>query len=494
MDLKQFESEIESLIVDREYKQVITQVKKYLIKNNKNSELRIRAVNWYRRIGEGTLALYILNKEIEGTVDFETPLGEEQLLLCRILNGLGASKYALRILSKINKEKVPNRLLGTIGGIYLSNYYHKEALPFFERAIKTHSNQDSDTYKLASISKADALVGISEFDKAISIAEKIYLKEKNQLIKFIAASALGEYLIKAGDFKKALIVLENFSGYIKADDRTNDAGFFYKWLGVASLMNGNMEGALKALNNAFVILYNARNKPETWLEVLYWLGKAKEETLPNEWLTLLSYPSLNFTYDKELKKILGNRIIHIANNSLAASDYAVTNKNSNWIINNYTDTELKSGKAVLGVSLSAQLISILIRAGDKKISRYRLIETLWPDELFSFVNLDLRFKNLIFETRQRGVKIECDKGSVSIKQTKKIPQIIFHPEISITGLDFLLKYKNVPFKRSTVENYFKIGKTKAVELMNMWINKKIISPSKEKPYIYFFSQSDLKTI
>lgn len=489
MPLTDAQNEIENLVSERRTRQALTLINKYLKKNRKYTEERIRIANWYWRLGVRSLALSVLEGELNSQIDLDTPAGEEQLWLCRILNSLGSSRYTLRIISRIDINKIPPKHLFTVGSIYLSNYLYSEPLPLFERAIETHPSVGSDTYNFVCISKADALAGLEKFSAAISIVEKINNQSSSPLLKFISASAWAEYLIKAGEYKEALKLLEPYQIKIKEEDKSTDAGFFYKWLGAALMLDRQFDKGFSSLKKAWEILYKPRNKPEGWMEVLYWIGYGKylqkDGIIPREWLQLISYPHLNFFYAKNIYENLNSLAISVHNEKWENKSYKelIVSKDTH-IIDEISDLEHINNKKILNLSLIQKMVALLSRAGKYQISRNRLIETLWPNELFSASALDLRLKNLIFEGRALGYKIECDDGSMSIRQSFENPKVIFYPNLSIRGFLFLLEQQDSNFKRLDVEKYFNISKKYALQLLKDWKDRKLVLESQNSVSCY----------
>lgn len=476
-------NDIENLIRRRQTKEAVASMRAYLDGRRSHIVVRTQVADWYRRLGYPLQALRVLNTEIERNVSLNTPEGREQLTLCRILNSLGASRYAQRVLARIDTKHIPGDLCSVVGGIYLSNYRSSEALPLLERALEPLA-KDPYRLALAKISLADCFNSMQKPKAAIKITRAVLAAEPEPLLKFITQTALGEYLVSSGDAAAALAVLEAARDFVKPEDRSNDVALWHKWMGAACTLSGDRPRAKKHLDQAFARLYQPRSKPEGWLEVLYWQGhlnKERNKTLPHEWLSFLAYPAARGQTFQKLVPLLGEDCVVIERHQFRNMDYATFSPgNQNFIdaVSNVSNVSRnRTDTTQLDTTLVTQLITLLSRAGTYGLPLFRLLEELWPHELFAFDALELRLKNLLVQARRQGFRIKLVKGHVSLTPDRSSPQVVYHPGGSCTGLGFLLSKQSSGFTRRDVEAAFAIKRSQAANLIAIWCENGLAKPS-----------------
>jgi hypothetical protein len=469
----EYEEKIEILVSGRKTKAACKEIKQYNSKFKDSVEARIKSSSWLRRLGLFQDALKVLSSEIINKIDLTTPRGEEQIILCSILNILGASRYALRILSRVDESRVPDKYCNTIGGIFLSNYEYEKAHIWFERALYTHQNKGSNTYNLALISKADALSGLKKNSDAAEIVKKVIKDNQDPLISFIANTALGEYLIKNGQIEKAVEILYKQEDFIQKEDVSVDAALWYKWMGISLIQTGKIFEGINKLNKSLQILYSPTIKPEAWLEILYWLGysKKQENYIPDEWFSCILFPCVKLPLYENINSYLGRDSILFKNNKFKLTGYKQNlYEEFDWLLDDISDITEIYGKRKLGFSMSETLLVLLSKVGSYGISKYRLLETLWPDELFSYITLENRLDRLLNKTRSvyKNIEIVYKDSNLKLKNNKNNPMIFFNPNYRFKGLKFFLQLKKDEFARTDLEKYFNIKKTYAGDLVNNW--------------------------
>lgn len=459
--LVELTSEIESLVRRRRPTLAFRLMKNFLAEGRKKqSHLRMQAADWHRRLGRPASGLKVLQKENFTRGEPDSDLQTEQIAVARLLNLMGASRYSLRILEKTDLEHAPLHSRNVAGHIYLSNYQYSSAHKIFKKCLnEMKREQDPYRYDLLRVSYADSLAGLSHFDQAIEQVKTLFESTTEPQMKVVAGSAWGEYLFRKGSVQESKNIFRKISDYLNPSDLTPDAGILHKWLGAVLIQEGEFEFAKEHLEKALKILCVPGAKPEGWLEVLYYLSKIDLSTET----VIMTFPSHHFPKKNE---------IHM-------TDFSPSNEGVEERIDLGSRVHWFQDRTEIPMTKTSEVLGILSLAGHFGVPKYRLIETLWPEELFDMKNLEDRLHQLLRQLRSNGAVIRFSENHLWLEKTKTTFQVAWSSDVLI-GKSFIKTHTE--FNRRDVENYFKIKKTKAAEIIRSWLECQAITHIQGRRY------------
>lgn len=471
--------EIETAIQNRRLDLVRRLVPAYLSEQKQSLPARLQASECYRRISDFPSALRVLHSELEpgNWQELDETAVQLQLQLARILNLLGASSYALRIVDRV-PEKFRARFDNPVGGILVSNYRYRDALPYFAAGEKIPEAELSYAQRLRLISAADCHYGLGDSSRAHFLIERVLRLSKEGLIQGIAHQAQGAYHLMSGQLKKASEHLELSRAHFSPDDTTLDRGFLNKWLGALHVLEGRPDEARVELKEAWKILYRPGFKPEAWLEILYWQGLAEQRTskkFPSAWARLLSYPGPGNRLQAKIRE-------HgeIPESFLFTLKKLVTRPSPEHLEPMQDLKTRTQGARVtrkLGLDLPERLLSLLIVAGPHGIPQYRTYEALWPDEIFSFSQHQKRVEQVILRLRKSKTQVAWENSHLTCREGQEV-SCGWSAGPSVPGGGFLRG--RVEFQRSEVERHFKLSRRSAAYLCEQWEERGLVTKSAKK--------------
>lgn len=470
--------EIEAAVQRRDLKATKELVTRFL-RLEKNSDFaRHLASEYFRRLSDYSSALRVLPEECE-TKNFEKLSDSQlknQLQLVRILNLLGASARALRIISSI-PPRIKEKNSQQVTGILVSNYWYREAIPSAQPIEAKSDDQLSYPERLQLVSLADCYFGVGDFLRSKELLKRIIHISKEQPILGIAYRSLGAQFLLNEDIENAAQNLEKSLKLSPPLDQSNDRGLLEKWIGALECLRGNTQAANERLSRAWDILFRPGTKPEVWLEVCFWRGlcKFKEDRsrLPNEWAMLAAYPSPS---NRMAKLIL--KFTNLPDQMLFGGEGLISEP-LGLHIDLSADVLLEREKASdrryqLGVNNAFRLLHFLTIAGSAGIPQYRAYEALWPDEPFSFGQHQKRIEQLIIQLRKNKIQVSWGGSHITLDTKQHRPHSTsWTIKERIRGLPFLEGRSG--FSRTEVEDFFGVSKRSAGYLIEEWLQGKIVS-------------------
>jgi tetratricopeptide (TPR) repeat protein len=418
----------------------------------------------YRRLGllEQAYHLVGLDEPLRRRVPTSEFEGRRVLWAARLLNLMGATEFALQLLEQV--ELVTFDDYRHAGTIHLTQFDFSGGLKLFERMAKLDPDPGSYASRLARLGLADALSGLGEMDRAVEVARAVAASARGpeeRLLRGIGLQAQGEYLARGGRVTRALPVLREAAGHFKPDDRSTDHAFLLKWLGFALAKSGKPEEGGPMLERAFGILNRNRFRPESWLDVIRLraeCGLASEE----ERKTMLSYPGLAPGFRAMLKGPGG--------------EDAVSRGKAGLRIDLARDEFWEGLRPRSGVPIDLRALAFVALAGDWGISTVRLKSLLWPDEAYSFLQLDNRLRQLFHRLRRsRGVAIASLDGLARISRKDAARLRIASGEL--VPPSFLERHAS--FSREDVERHYCLSRTQAMARVTEWSARGWVSRARE---------------
>lgn len=465
--------EIEAAIQNRQVDRVRKWVPLYLAQSSHSDSARFQASEFYRRISDFSSALRVLHSEVKTSSWNELNENEVrlQLQLARILNLLGASQYAIRILSRCPGD-LKNKVPYPTGGIYLSNYLYSEALPYFKSLESIKNSELSYLDRVRLVSLADCYSGLGNLALASELIESVLRLSPEPLLQGIANQAQTAYLITHGKTHAAAKHLEAAQKSFSPSDQTLDRGYLEKWIGAYLCLTGEHSRARKQLAHAWKILYRPGLKPETWLEVLFWQGCSeflKTRKFPKDWVRILAYPGS--------PQELSRRIQTYASPPLKFRFSKPGTRARTRHYDQSSDTVSSAENTRLGFGLPDLLIVSLMVSDDAGIPQYRAYEALWPEETFSFQQLQKRMEQVTLRTRESGFKIQWRNLQLKLVRSRDRLRYDWSSQ-TFPGHSFLICRDQ--FTRTEVEKHFKISERSAAYLCARWNREGAIRKSEKR--------------
>lgn len=479
-DLKQKTEHIESAVQCRDVKVAKELISRFL-RQEKNSDLaRYLASEYFRRLSDFGAALRVLPPECEINYFEKLTDGQlqNQLQLVRILNLLGASARALKILSSIPNH-IKKKQSQQVTGVLVSNYWYQDAIPWSQAIESKSDEQLTYSERMQLISLADCYFGSSDIRRAQELLKRIIRISSEPAILGVALRSLGAHYILSLDLKNAETSLIKAAEISPSADQSNDRGLLEKWIGALECLKGNISSANDRLSRAWGILFRPGTKPEVWLEACFWRGlcKFKEDRsrLPYEWARLSAYPSSS------------NRMVQMISqftqlpSQLIFGHTDILSEPANLHIDLAADVlSLRDmrGKCQwqLGVNTAQRLLHFLTIAGDYGLPQYRAYEALWPDEPFSFGQHQKRIEQLVIQLRRKGVPLTWANTHLTLGPgLKHTHSTLWAKAEKFRGEPFLEGRSE--FVRTDVEAFFGISKRTAGYLVEEWMVEKIVCQS-----------------
>ncbi len=256
--------------------------------------------------------------------------------------------------------------------------------------------------RLARLGWADAWAGAGNFERAISLADAILQESSEPLLRGICLSALGEYQARAGDHKTAARFLEKAREFFKEGDETPDRAVFLKWHAFVLAKLGKVPAAQSAFQSAQKILQRPGLRPEGFLDVL----RLQREVglLEENWARVVHYPGTPRRFRARLSEQAPYRFGAPSGSGigieLASEDYRI------------------GKKRYLGLPIELKLLANLRILEDWGLSLLRAKTVLWPDEAFSFIQLEGRLRSLIHRLRNEyGIRVLVKDGQITLPES-----------------------------------------------------------------------------
>jgi len=459
-DSKALLVEIEESVRKRAILPAKKSISEYLKREHHRIDARIIASDFYRRISDPCSALKVLGSEEERDPKL-------RFQLSRILNSLGGSHYAMRILSSFHLEDLAAHRIPAVE-IFLSNYHYCKAFELMKNVSLRPDSSYSERSEL--ISKAAILQGLGKTQEAVELVDELLAVSSEPLIRAVLFQAKGAYLILNGDFVRAGESLLESESLFSPHDKTLERSHLDKWLGAFFIFKREPEKARKYLNRSWKILYKPGYKPEEWLEVLYWKGRLtllQKKEFPEEWVRINAYPQP--PKSRILQWIRSEMLLPHA---MTFGEEKILRQLRTRHLDLESKIRFRKTHIQYDLNLSEHLISRLIIAGKYGMPLFRLSETLWPDELFSFQSNLKRLEQMVIRARkEEKFKIRW-KDLQLYSNGNKEWSCFWSENKRITGALFLDEHPE--FLRADVERFFRLSPRRALQVCESWKNASVI--------------------
>jgi tetratricopeptide (TPR) repeat protein len=465
--------QINEAIHRRDTETVDRLIPKYLKSHQSSAESLYEASEFYRKITDYKSAIRILPKERgagPGISEAETKL---ELQLARLLNILGASNYALRMIERIRAE---NRAKSKVemAEIYFCNYKFEELLELLGPDYPLPESEPWHQDWLLHFYLAIAFGELKRMDLAIARVEGIRALSSSPLIRAMTLSYQGKFLLMGGEPAKALPLLLESQRFFQDQDRTADHAILQGHLGECFLRLGKFFKAEKALERSSKIFCQPAVKPEEWIEIELLLDRIPGYRKSDQRLT----PRLSAMYGSEYPPLKIADQDELESKNLIFSASKIETERKRYHIDRKSETSWVGQKAHLGLDLIDGLICNLIYAGEYGLPQFRIYELLWPNEPFSFSQHQKRLEDVVGRARARGYKISWKDLHLSL--LSKDVSASDRPERVIRGYSFLVEH--TAFTMREVESYYSISNTTARVLCRDWLKAKLVVSENRAQY------------
>ncbi len=442
-------------------------IPKYLKSHSSSSEALYEASEFFRKITDHKSALRLLPKEsaLASQSRSSDKFTKLELQLARILNILGASNYALRVVERIRSENRAKSKV-EIAEIYFCNFKFSELLNLLGADLPLPASEPWHQDWLLHFYLAIALSELKQTKEAIQRVEGIHALSASPLIRAIALSYKGKFLLAAGEPEKALLSLREAGKFFQHKEKTADDANFLIFLGECLLALAQYKEAESCLTEALKLTYKPSMRPEDWIEVILLLEKIPgfcldEQRFSRRLRALFGadYPLLKWTSKSEQRS---------SNEIFSLSDIHFSKKKMH--LDRASDTAWIDGKARLGLDLVDELICYLVYAGKYGLPQFRLYELLWPHEPFSFDQHQKRLERVVGRARAQGYTLSWE--DLHVRLLSKNISATGHPDTVIRGRSFLVEHTR--FTRREVEVYFSISSAGAKVLCRSWIEAGLV--------------------
>jgi tetratricopeptide (TPR) repeat protein len=446
-------AEIEELVRERKVSAARGAISRFLIAQRKSHEATFMACDWFRRLGlyvEGYRLVAPRDPLIRAT-STRTDLGRQALWAARFLNLQGAPEYARLLLQSLKLESEEDHWIA--GNIHLVDFDYERSLPLLVRMRELSLEPNDYRSRLRALSVADAYAGSRQLAKALEIAEDVVLASTEPLLLGIAHQTAGEYLARAGEFRAALKRLERARGYFPPGESSADYAVFAKWYGYASGRCGQEKRARENFALAEKLLVGMRLRPESWLDI-YRLRM--ELGFLNQTMSkhLLHFPGLSKGFCATLPEVR-----EVATFGRAGSPIAIDFASEEYRIRD---------QRFLGLTLEMKLLGWIRLAGPWGLNLMKAKGLLWPDDVYSYLELEGRMHQLLLRLRKtHGINITLNDGrlSLSIQEHRKI-QVLSGPATPPT----LLTSRD-EMSSSELGLYYGLRKSQRSEVLRDWLNR-----------------------
>lgn len=419
------------------------------LQGSSDPEARLQACQWYWKLGRSPNALRVLKLDADFPRELlaDAPDGQRFLWAARILNHLGASYLALHLASLIRATKATDHHI--LGNIFFSNLCLHEAMDHYLAMDALDRGKYERAERYRRIVKTMALAASGDEDRAIEDMTRLHESCPEPDLANQVCLYWGVILAKAGRFEEAFEKLAAVGENRELIKTSSDRGAFHKWLGYLYGKKGDLSQATRHFLEADQILFTKSHRLEPWLELIRLRSEVVE--VPEKWLRKMRhYPGLT----PGLQAYFGNRAP-----AWFGSD------NSSIKICLESDEYFHDGSWRLGIPKEFLLLAYLRLTGSWSINAIRLQSLLWPDEVFSFPQLEGRLKKLIQRLRVHyGIDITIHEGHYALSRSacesigvysagEKRPQLL--REVG-------------SFRALDVEQRYRVSRTQALLIISKW--------------------------
>ncbi|MGZ3734510.1 MAG: hypothetical protein ACXVC0_06095 [Bdellovibrionota bacterium] len=440
--------EIERLVQGRNTAAARRLIQAFLRSSRGNEEAVLSACDWYRRLGlyrEG-FRLVVPEPPLPIRVSTRSGRGRQLLWAARFLNLLGSPELALPLLSHLEVESEEDHWIA--GNIHLVNFEPELAHSHFIRMRELTTAVSTYQSRLRLLGLADSLSALRRFGEAEEMAGEVIRTSAEPLLLGIAHQAAGEYAARAGDFRRALVLLEHAGAFFPKGDRTADTAFLYKWLGYARARNGQRSSGLSLLDQAQSMLRKLRIRPEAWLDV-YRLRFELDALDEGDLARLVHYPGLSSGFRRTLPTLARQQRFGPEAAPLSAELES----------NEYCD----GSDRYSAIPREIQLAAWVGMTESWGLDVLKAKSLLWPGEAHAFFQLDGRLAQLLHRLRHvHGVGLIVTGGVIRLRERSRISVLAGgDPRPS-----FLREPKS--FRARALSEHYRLSKTQRAERLGLW--------------------------
>lgn len=402
-------NQLESLIQSRSIPKAKSAIVSLLRKHPGHDELIFRACDAYRRLGLYREGFQLLEprEPLQRRVSTKNFEGQRLLWAARFLMAMGAHEYALA-LARFLEMPEHSEDLRILGNIHLLNWDARGALPFFERMRSLWGEPRALPYssRIALLSLADSLFSSGEREEATALALEILKHSTEPLLQALSHSALGEYAARQGRFQDSLNHFKKADPLFPSGDSTPDRAVFLKWRGYAHGKEDRLSLARADFDASFGLLFQPSLRPEGFLDVLR-LRREIEHLSPSDEARLIHYPGLPAGF----RALLPSLQSMLFNPDPGPSKPKI-------VIHLNSEEHQIHGRWKPGLPLELRLLGLLRITGDWGMNLLRAQSLLWPQEAFSFLQLEGRLRSLVHRLRNHyRIPIQVSGKTVKIPPT-----------------------------------------------------------------------------
>ena len=473
-----YRDRLERAALALETSEVVRLSRAWILKEKNSSEALLVSARCLRLVNEGQRAFaYLELLEKKKNFDLDTEPKKAEVLCERILSlaSLGALSYPRALVQTIETYvKEPHEL---------ARYHHatlqlESSLPHFRSAIAqfdqrpTPGEQSRESRIL--MAYGSTFRWLSRPQEAIPVYSEAISRLKS------SNSIDSQKLINRAEYELAVceLILGNLKSakkwFLKAqrnkptgfDIATGEAALL---AGAYFLRTGDLDRAQAQLDQAQRFLYFPGKRPEPWLQVLYWRGelefRRKPGAFPKSWQRLLVYPTPANWWVKSM-----GELTEIPSEIRFFNELKKSSKSARVLYPQFNLSAVKTQGPTpdleFGLSNDERLLSILAGAGPLGIPEFRIYDSLWSNEPFSFLTFRNRLKQVSARIRKQRHSLTWKDGHLIAAASNAIGAAFEPSSPSIEGLPFLRLHSQ--FKRSEIEASFGMSPTAAKRLLAYW--------------------------
>ncbi len=414
----------------------------------------------------------------------------------RFLSLLGYKNYALHLTSLFKENSLDEKKI--ISDILFANGQYKSALSNYEAILdeyKIKSNQLSVNQNiLIKITIGDLKTYLGKFNDAHKTFNHVFEELKvaildpqnSKLLIGICHQARAELYCHENKFNEALEEILKAKEYIISNEISLDSFFHYKWLGYVYHKLNQFKKSKSTFAIAEKILFKLTVRPEVKLDYLRIKSVCNNDFY--QLLKLLNYPGLieytNLLIKSNIDETQNNIHTKIEDQAKIRSldlDYyhkslfKVPKPKYTIFIHSQEYYDHNQEKQCWFLTKELELIGWIILAGEIGLPLSRASELLWPNEFYSYFEIEKRLKSLIFRIRKLGkFKLLLKNNILTIKNNKNISVDV------VTKHPLFLETKK-EFCSSEIDHFYKIkSRTIRSKIISMWIEKNLIKFKEKK--------------
>lgn len=409
---------------------------------------------WALKLPREAILALKLNQEIPTEVSTSDPDGKRLLWGARFFNNAGASRFALQLAEQIVPATAQDHWYLAL--IYHSNWEDQKALKHATRVEELVPSLEARTDRFLVAAKSTALAALGRHQEAISLLEKLRSLTPERNFGNQLKVYHGICLAQAGRNDEAFEILSEVSDFARQHRESPDYAALCKWLGYLHCLRGEKDVGEKYFEEAHEFFFTTTYRFEPWLDFI--ALKRKVLPVPQDWIDRMIHypghlPAVQSHFGQKTKCWFGSESaelrIHLDSHEVFA--------NSKWH---------------LGIPKELILLAHLRIVGDWGLNSIHLTSLLWPDEVYSFPQLEDRLKKLVQRLRTRyqiGVNINSSHLSLDESSMAKVSVL------SSGGTTPSLLLEKSLVKNVDVEKHYDVSRAQAVHYLGRWVSEGLLA-------------------